>query len=243
MIELRPYRAYLFDIDGTLLSCGGLASQAVYQTMTEDFGVAQLAPSPSFCGRTDRGILAELFGLQGIADTEAHNDQFYRGYTSRLRALLPAGAKEPLPGVLPALHSLQSLAGDDRLVTIMTGNCKLGAVIKLEGYGIAHFFELEQGGYGDDHPLRNDLAAATYAKLTSVKLTSAKLTSAELSRGAVKLNPDEILVIGDTVADIDCARHIGADCLAVATGNIGAEELKGANPRYLVTDLTDVRWT
>lgn len=230
MIELRPYRVYLFDIDGTLLNCGGVASQAAFLTIKEDFAIAEVVPSPSFCGRTDRGILSEMFALQGLADDAPNNEKFYQGYTARLAALLPPKSGQPIPGVIPALTQLNRAVaspGSSPLVTIMTGNCEQGARIKLEGYGIEGYFALERGGYGDHHPQRDDLAKATFA---------------ELARALVDLTPDEILVIGDTPADITCARAIGADCLAVTTGSFAEGELAGEQPRYLASSFADVAW-
>lgn len=229
MKTIKPYRVYLFDIDGTLLSCGDIAGRAAYGALKDEFNLAEIAPFPSFCGRTDRGIIAELFAAEGIEDTDHNRELFLAGYSQRLRQLLtPQSGKprEPIAGVTDALKALQS-ANASALITIMTGNCAAGAKIKLDGYGLSSFFALERGGYGDDHKLRDDLARATFARLT---------------QSAVNPKPDEILVIGDTVADIACARAIGADCLAVTTGSIGHSELAAAEPKYLAASLTEIKW-
>lgn len=229
MTEIKPYRAYLFDIDGTLLSCGDAAGRAAYGAMKEGFALAEVQPFPSFCGRTDRGILAELFSKEGIEDSEANRQKFIAGYSARLSALLPHGAGTSLPGVSEALAQLTAPARAKAppLVTIMTGNCHAGARIKLEGYGLCGYFALERGGYGDDHHHRDDLARETFARLT---------------QSVVNLKPDEILVIGDTVADITCAGAIGADCFAVASGSIAHSELLAAKPKYLAHSLAGVTW-
>ena len=55
------------------------------------------------------------------------------------------------------------------------------------------------------------------------------------------LSGEQILVIGDTPRDIQCARHIGAKMLAVTTGGAKSEELKEYRPDWLVEDLTKLK--
>jgi phosphoglycolate phosphatase-like HAD superfamily hydrolase len=45
--------------------------------------------------------------------------------------------------------------------------------------------------------------------------------------------------VGDTVADIECARHIDARVLAVATGPQEHARLERARPDRLEVDLTE----
>ena len=52
--------------------------------------------------------------------------------------------------------------------------------------------------------------------------------------------PNEILVIGDTERDIQCARSIGAKVLAVATGPNTVTELESFKPDWAVEDLTRI---
>ena len=55
------------------------------------------------------------------------------------------------------------------------------------------------------------------------------------------LRPAEILVIGDTDRDIQCARTIGAMVLAVATGPQSISELEGLEPDWAVAHLTGLQ--
>ena len=54
------------------------------------------------------------------------------------------------------------------------------------------------------------------------------------------LQPGEILVIGDTQRDIQCARAIGARVLAVATGPNAVSELESFGPDWAIEDLTRI---
>ena len=53
------------------------------------------------------------------------------------------------------------------------------------------------------------------------------------------IEPHDVLIIGDTVHDIDCAKANGCRSLAVATGVGSADELAALEPDLLVDDLSD----
>ncbi len=81
------------------------------------------------------------------------------------------------------------------------------------------------GAYGSERLHRNDLPGLAISRL------EARLGN-PIERG-------QVLVIGDTSRDIDCARHAGVKVLAVATGHTSAEELAEHQPDYVLNDLTD----
>jgi len=54
------------------------------------------------------------------------------------------------------------------------------------------------------------------------------------------LQPEEIVVVGDTPFDVRCGKFIGAKVLAVATGGAKLDELKQHRPDWAVEDLTRV---
>jgi phosphoglycolate phosphatase-like HAD superfamily hydrolase len=52
-------------------------------------------------------------------------------------------------------------------------------------------------------------------------------------------SPRDVLVIGDTPHDIDCARAFGAVAVAVATGQHSRDELLAESPDLFFDDLAD----
>ena len=50
---------------------------------------------------------------------------------------------------------------------------------------------------------------------------------------------DAIVIIGDTPADIECGRAIGARAIAVATGRYSVEDLAAHSPFAVFPDLAD----
>ena len=53
-------RLVLFDIDGTLLSAGGISARALEATLRETFGTVGDAASYDYSGKTDPQIVREL---------------------------------------------------------------------------------------------------------------------------------------------------------------------------------------
>ena len=124
------------------------------------------------------------------------------------------------PGI-PALL-VQLGRREDVVPALLTGNIRDGAAAKLQFFDLWEHFHF--GGYGDDHESRNDVAAQAVA-------------DAQRHLGD-HFHDCEVWVIGDTVHDVECARSVGARCLAVATGGATIAELRGAGPDLLLNDLT-----
>ena len=81
------------------------------------------------------------------------------------------------------------------------------------------------GAFADDAIERDDLIRIAHARH-------------ETEHGRL-IEPEAVVVIGDTPHDIRCARAGGAKAVAVATGNYDLEALRGHQPDALFADLTD----
>src|SRR5206468_3076977 len=114
-----------------------------------------------------------------------------------------------LPGVWEFIRQLHALP-EPPVLGLLTGNIRLGAEIKLRHFELWELFQT--GAFGDDHEDRNQIAAIA-------KERGSRLLNNDL-RG------EQILVIGDTPRDIECARTIEARTLVVATGGAKFEELE-----------------
>ncbi len=210
----------LFDIDGTLINTGGAGSAAIGQAFGQVFGVDNLAGVHTV-GRTDRGIAAELFSVHGVEDSTDNWQRFRAVYLEHLHENLQQREGRVLAGVV---ELLEHLAGhDDVAVGLLTGNVAEGARIKLEYYCLMQHFAF--GGYGDEHPGRDDVARETL-----------RVAQSHLGR---TIAGHEVCVIGDTPHDVRCARAIGARAVAVSSGFCSAEELSAAEPDVLVESLAD----
>lgn len=217
-------RLVLFDIDGTLLSAGGAPRRAFRAALVEYFGTEGAAATDRFAGKTDPQILYDLMLDEGFdADhVDERVDEFFAFYLTRLEAELEV---ETLHRVYPGAESLVSaLAEDPRAVLgLVTGNIEAGARLKLAHFGLWERFEV--GAYGSDHPVRNRLPPIAVARAEE--------------RTGRRFADREVVVVGDTPADIACARAVGAMAVAVATGVHSAEDLAAHDPDLLLDSLEE----
>ncbi len=212
----------LFDIDGTLLNSGGAGQLAMEAALLEAFGVTGPYQDILAAGRTDKAITTDLFAHHKIEVTDDVERIFMNAYLSHLPHTLNNGDGRILPGVNDLLERLTNHAGVT--LGLLTGNYQVGADLKLKHYAIHQHFHF--GGYGDTHHHRDDVARVAY------RAACAHLKS--------DVPAETVWVIGDTPSDITCARAIGANVIAVATGIYASEELRSYEPDYLYEDLSDV---
>lgn len=209
-------RLLLFDIDGTLLTCGPQVRPWFAGALVEVYGTAGAIDGYDFAGRTDREIVLDLVG----DDCPERLARMRKTYLDRLDRHLDPAAMRLLPGVRPLLDKL--VTRSDVVVALLTGNWQRGAEIKLARLGLASYFAL--GAFAEDGPGRRDLPPVALAR-------------AERHAGRA-FRPEEALVIGDSVHDVGCARAHGLPVLAVATSHTPAERLAAAGADRVIADLT-----
>jgi len=206
---MRP-TVLLFDVDGTLVTTGGVGRRALEVAFERSYGRRDACRSFRLDGMTDRAIVRAGLRAIDVEPTEACIDQVLVDY---LRVLAEEGSAAPdatyrvhagMAETLDAAHALPGAA-----VGLGTGNIREGARIKLERVGIYHRFAF--GGFGCDAEDRTALIRR----------------GAE--RGAAMLGAPlaecRVVVIGDTPKDVAAAQAIGAESVGVGTGSFSAEQL------------------
>ncbi len=216
-------RLVLFDVDGTLVHTGRAGTQAFAKTFATGFNVPNGVEKISFAGRTDVNLVREFFGLHGIPATPENFGRFFGRYVFWLDHIIAQSHGGLCEGVPEFLDGLRALPRPP-LPGLLTGNIRLGAEIKLRRFNLWDVFET--GAFADDSEDRNQIAVAALKRGRRVL--------------GQDLQPDEILVVGDTPFDVRCGRFIGAKVLAVATGGATLEELKRHQPDWAVEDLTQI---
>ncbi|HXE61770.1 MAG TPA: HAD hydrolase-like protein [Gemmatimonadaceae bacterium] len=215
----------LFDIDGTILWSDGAGRRAMTAALTRVFGGA--GPTDyRYDGKTDPQIVRDLMRAAGHSDEtiDARMESVSSCYVSLLEQELSTGSRgmHLFDGVADLIDALEARA--DAVVGLLTGNICQGATLKLSAAGldVARF---RVGAYGSDHAHRPQLPAVA-------------LRRARESLG-LDLRGEDLVVIGDTPSDIECARSVGARAIAVATGRFSVAELAGHRPAAVFATLGD----
>ena len=212
----------LFDIDGTLLDAKGIGRVSTRRALLEMFGTTGRLETHHFAGKTDRGTLCELLDMD---DTEAgrHMPAFEACLARHMRELLPGYGPVALPGALETVQQLRKRG--DCLTGIVTGNTAATTPLKLDaaGFDPAWFPVRACGSEASD---RNVLPALAMER---ARAHSGRAITAQ-----------QVTVVGDTPADVACARAVGARSVAVSTGFSSREELLAAGPDYLLDGLDGI---
>jgi phosphoglycolate phosphatase len=214
-------RILLFDIDGTLLLTNRGGSGALKLAMEQEFGIAVARTDINFSGRTDRSLLFEILQRNGLPSSDEFQTRLANVYIQLLPEVLRQHGGQVMPGAIELLEQLSNRP--DLGCYVMTGNMHQTANLKLAHFGMLHYF---RGVFGGDHDHeRNDLAKRTATLLRD-------------RYGASALQ--DVVVIGDTPADIQCGHAIGAKVVAVCTGAHSREELQRDRPLAVVDDMSDL---
>ncbi len=214
----------LFDIDGTLVITHGAGREATRSAMTEVFGTFGALVGHQFGGKTDWLTLHELLPDAGIAheEIERRMEAYNVAMGVHLDAIIAQYVVEACPGGLELVTALSQRS--DVGIGIVTGNVSSTAPIKLRAAGFdPGMFPV--GAYGHEAMERDHLPELALARAAA--------------HYGYPFTPQEVIIVGDTLADIACARALGAVAVAVATGFERVEDLQAAEPDYFLNDLTE----
>ncbi|MEM2995314.1 MAG: HAD family hydrolase [Candidatus Bathyarchaeia archaeon] len=123
-----------------------------------------------------------------------------------------------LPGVLETLKALKEKNLKLGLCTV-NGEKSTGYILKR--FGITEFFD----------------AVIPRNNVKNVKPHTEHL---EVVLNALEVSPKEVMVVGDSVIDMKCAREVKAIAVAIPTGIANPKELVDSGANYLITAITDL---
>ena len=221
----------LFDIDGTMITSEGAGLVAMLDAMHE------IVPGRTFsfegipvAGRLDTLIWRDLLARHGMVHYDELHGRFRERYGHHLNRRLgvthTARALKGVTGLIGALAQEPSVT-----MGILTGNYEHTGRLKVERAGIPTV-QFTANAWADDGDSRRALTPVAMRRGADV-------------RGSA-LAPQQVVVIGDTPHDIDCAHAHGCRALAVATGGSSADELRAHRADLVVDDLSDsaalARW-
>ncbi len=212
----------LFDIDGTLISSQGKAFAALLGAFRQVVGAEPRVEGYSPAGKTDPQIVADL--LATLNDNQKTGDHLAARVLRAYQEVLPQVLKHEHIRLLPGVAQLLPvLAMHPHVVLgLLTGNIREGAQLKLELAGLAGYFAL--GAFGCDSPNRNQLLPYAWER-------------AQRAFG-VRFSPQQTAVVGDTPADVACAKVWGAKAIVVAGHTHTASQLVRAQPDAVLPSLS-----
>ena len=224
-------RIILWDIDGTLVRSHrpGEFTRYFAPALEQVFGTSGRLSELTVSGMTDLQITHESLREHG------HTHDSIRSRLDDMRDVFMREMERVVREHDPFFYALdgaraalEATARSGRyLNSLLTGNIRAAAYLKLRLTGLDGFFDLP-GAFGDDSHDRRELPAVAHNRL-----------EAQLRR---TLQPSHLIVIGDTPNDIACARHHGCRSIAVATGrSYPAELLRAHEPDALLPNLSDTK--
>jgi phosphoglycolate phosphatase len=183
---------------------------------------------PQMAGRSESEIFFDALALNGV-DVRVDGADLLEPFSAELAGVLQARRDDLvtqgqlLPGAAEAMAAVAKL--DGAVQTVLTGNGKPNAILKLRAFGLDTHVDFDVGGYGGE----------AYPKGTLLGV--ARQRAAE--KYGVTFGERATVYVADSPRDIDAARVGGARSLAVASGRSSSAELRDAGADAVLPDLTD----
>ena len=219
-----PPALVLFDIDGTLVRrAGPHHRRALEEAVWRTAGVRASTDHIPVQGMLDRDILSWMMRDAGLP-------------AARIRALMPDVVKRAqslyvrwcpdlrqkvCPGVRSLLRSLHNRGA---VMGLVTGNLSRIGWRKMDRAGLRPYFTF-----------------GSFAEFASTRALLARRAVREARRNEWISRATPVALVGDHPNDIAAARANGLRSIAVATGLVAYEELRGHLPDILVADLRELK--
>lgn len=215
----------IFDMDQTLVEFIGVHNMAMRRLFKNFFNVDASFTEIDFAGKSLRDSILELARLKQVpeADVQRIMEEILEYYENAFGEEMPQNASRYiLPGVR---RLLKRLSQTDNMVVLYTGDSEGVVKCVFEATGLGKYFRFAV--YGTEARNRVDMAMQAVRK-------------AEKLAGR-KFEGKDVVIIGDSVRDVDCGRQMNALTIAVASGFHSMEQLQHSRPDYLFTTLKDYK--
>lgn len=220
----------LFDVDGTLLRSRGVGLKSMQEAIEQLHGISVDPSTLDTGGRLDHHLFRELLQLAGLPDDQESIQHLQRVYIERMQHHFSIDTwAAPLDGAQTLVQAVHEQ--DDLCSAVLTGNIEETCWLKVRDAGFRREW-FDFGVFGDEGLHRRDLPRVALRRYQQLRGTT--------------LDPQRVVVIGDTPHDVDCALHSGCRVIAVTTGKSSREDLEQSGAHLVVDSLTDVeellRW-
>lgn len=213
----------VFDMDQTLVNFVPVQAEAVRQTFVRFFNVEANLHEIDWDGKGMMDTFAELARVNNVPEDlyQLNKWQVREGYIDAFVSNFPLNAADCiLPGIGELLHALSKA---DNVLVLYTFASRQIVDKVLEGTGLGRFFAF--CFYGTEVGKRSDMVGLAIEK-------AAKLTGQLFQDG-------DVVIIGDSLADIDAGKPFNALNIGVATGYRTEDVLAKAGADFVFKDLGD----
>jgi phosphoglycolate phosphatase-like HAD superfamily hydrolase len=216
-------RLVIFDLDQTLVDFIPLHDLTVRALFRQEFGVEARLTEIDFGGRSLNDSFLQLARLKGVPEEAVR--QKGGGLLEEYERIFAAGIPpDAVSHILPGVKKLlEALSGRDCVLALYSGDSPGVIKTALEATGLHRYFRFTFSGTEVE-------ARAEMLGLAAVEV--GRLTGEQIGG-------KDIVVIGDSVLDIDAAREHGARVIAIATGFHTGEQLREKHPDFLFKDMAD----
>jgi len=209
-----------FDINGTIIKRDSRTDVPFSQAVDEFFNIENGMDGVDTTARSDKDVLMEVLENFNIPFSE----NLWKGFLGKYERKLEEFKKTDVwRENADAVKFIKKLHEKGYLLSLISGELSVGAKYKLEKIGVWKYFPT--GGFGEDGLRRFDIADSALSKALE----------------HYKENPEKIVVIGDTVLDIQTARHLGAKVISITTGSHSREKLEGESPDFIVDRFSELK--
>jgi phosphoglycolate phosphatase len=222
ILEGKMSKLILFDVDQTLVDALAHHEVAYRNAFKELFNVDAELTGIKFAGKTVPNIIRELAEFKGIPRdiVESKLTETIERIESFFKESVDKGEIRVLPGVRELLEKLRK---GNNFLGIVTGNPEGITQSILEKGKLKGYFDIFI--YGSEGKDRVELVGTAIAKAGR--------------KFDTKFFGKDVVIVGDSIHDIECGKPYGALTIAVTTGFYSKEELMEHSPDYIFRDMTD----
>ena len=215
-------KLFLFDIDGTLLSPGPSARNAINHAIGNFTGIPPNLQIKDVAGLTDRLIVKNALNKSG---TDGDTTEVINGIINDYLTLFENTYLESKEAFVykDALELVQKVKEKQIPLGLLTGNVKRGAQIKLNRFDLMKNFSF--GAFGEEGATRSDLPIVARKRAHEILGKSFKF--------------EDIVLVGDTPEDAIAAKVNGCKSIIVCRRQEWYDEIVMAGADLVVDSLND----
>lgn len=208
-----------FDINGTIIKRDHRTDLPFGHAVEALLGQDKAMEGVDTTARSDHDVFMEVLKNAGVAYSADLWHEFLGLYQAQLEVFKTSDVWRENAD---ACQFIKALHDQGYYLALITGELEIGAKYKLEKLGVWQYFKT--GGFGEDGLRRFDIADAARQK----------------AKTCLPEDYDKAYVIGDTILDIQTARHLGLEIISIATGSHSKAQLEAHHPDYLIETFADI---